>query len=566
MTTSGVTRGVTGGSASAVTSDGATTDAVASSRVPGSGSWSGMRPLLRLALRRERVRLAVWLAAILAFQYVMVAGLLVGYPDAASRAGGAVVIDNPGSTYLIGRIYRAEDYSWGVMTGHQSMVLMCVAAALLGMTTLVRHTRAEEESGRAELVRTASVARRTPLSVALLVATGAVGALGIALAILLIALGEDSIDPRGATTFAAAVTMSGLVFTGVAAVCAQLAQTARAATGLASVALGAAFLIRGAGDVFDNGLRWVTPISWSQQTHPWDANRWWSLTIGLAATTLLVGAAYVLQSRRDLGAGYLTSGQGRSRATDRLATEFGLAARLNRTTALGWAIGLGIFGLVYGPVLSEAQSFITDMPVLDELLPAASGADGTDVFASIILALAAILASIPAVQVLTRLCSDEAAGRTGPLLATSTSRAAWYAATVAVAGLVALGVAVCFGAGFGASAALSTGRSDLFGDILIGSLGYLPAAAVVIGVAAALAGWLPRAIPLAWVLVSFAVAVLYVGGILDWPAWVRSLSPYHHVAARPAAYGDAAALVVLLGLATGLTLLGLIGYRRRAIT
>ena len=100
---------------------------------------------------------------------------------------------------------------------------------------VVRHTRADEETGRLELIGSAVVGRNAALAAALLVA------------------GRRQPRPRrahhrwpdalglpaaGSIALALAIAGSGLVFTAVAAVCAQVAGTARAARGLALAVIG----------------------------------------------------------------------------------------------------------------------------------------------------------------------------------------------------------------------------------------------------------------------------------------------------------------------------------------
>lgn len=241
-----------------------------------------------------------------------------------------------------------------------------------------------------------------------------------------------------------------------------------------------------------------------------------------------------------------------------------LLTRLNADPGLGHQFF--IFGLAYGPVLSAADTFLTQMPVLGEFLPDSAGVDGARLFANIIVGLGALVATVPVVQVITRLGKDEKTGRTTPLLATSVSRLRWYGASALLSLSAAIVMVVAFCLGFGTSAAAAVGELRLFGKIVWAGLGYLPAIAVVIGVASALVGWWPRRIGLSWLVLIHAVIVFYFAALLDWPSWATSVSPFHHIAARPALDGDISALAVLSLAAAALMIAGAMGYRRRTIS
>jgi len=55
------------------------------------------------------------------------------------------------------------------------------------------------------------------------------------------------------------------------------------------------------------------------------------------------------------------------------------------------------------------------------------------------------------------------------------------------------------------------------------------------------------------------------GQLLGLPGWVEGLSPFQRVPDYPATDLDPVPLVVLTGLALGLTGLGLVGFRRRDV-
>ena len=104
---------------------------------------------------------------------------------------------------------------------------------------------------------------------------------------------------------------------------------------MVGAAIGAAYLLRAAGDVGDGTLSWLSPIGWGQAMRPFAGERWWPLVLSLVAASALVGGAFALRARRDEGAGLVEPRPGPATAPRRLTTPFGLALRLQRGALLG---------------------------------------------------------------------------------------------------------------------------------------------------------------------------------------------------------------------------------------
>ena len=207
-----------------------------------------------------------------------------------------------------------------------------VGVCLMTVLQVVRHTRAEEEEGRAELVRAGVVGRDAALAATMLV-TGA--------AALLVGAGQAVATAAGAGAGRGRAAVRRLGRRPRAGVrrrsrCAprRCSPTPgrRAASALAL--FGVAYVVRGAGDVQDNGLVWLSPIGWSQATHATGADAtWWPLLVPVVVTALLVGLAAWLQRQRDEGAGLVAGRPGRAEAARSLGGAFGLALRTQRALA-----------------------------------------------------------------------------------------------------------------------------------------------------------------------------------------------------------------------------------------
>lgn len=532
------------------------------STVPPSPSprrFVGTVRLVRWALRRDRLRLSLWLLGSTALLVYLVGFVteVVDAGDAGDLArfmeGSVGAVFGPGYGH---EQITAERYVAGVYG-----LVFFVLAALMSSFLVSRHTRAEEETGRAELVRAGVVGRDAPLVAALVVVVGADLALGLLLATAMTASGAE---PGGALLFGASVGAVGLVFAGITAVTVQLVEHARTATGITGVLLGAAWATRFAGDLADEHgslLSWLSPLAWSNQTRPFVDGRWWPLllSVGVAVGTAAIGL--VLSTRRDLGAGLVAARPGRSEAPG-LRSPLRVALRLQRSSVGWWLAALATFGLLVGG-LAEQVTDPEDMS--EERLEAFGGTADTLVegFLGVTTLLAASLVAVMAVRAVHGLRSEELGGRAEAVLATSTSRWAWMGSHLAVTSAAVFGVLLLVGAVTGTAVAVSVGERGHLGDVVAAHVAHAPGVLVLVGLAALLFGVRPRVMGVLWPVLALGVFVALFGSVADVPGWLRAVVPVEHTGQPPLDEVSWTATCVLLVVASVLAAAGLVGFRRR---
>ena len=521
---------------------------------------TGFATMLRFSLRRERVRFPVYVLVLAALIASTVAQSEQLYPNAASRADYVATVEgNPGLIAMVGPPYEVT--SVGGDTAWQWGAFGAVVAALMSMFIVGRLTRGEEQSGRSELVRASVVGRAAPLAAALAVAVVAQVLMGVATALVMVAADTPA---AGAIALGASLAGVGVLFAGVAAVAVQVSQGTSGAYGLVGAVLGASFALRAAGDVGDGTLSWLSPIGWGQAMRPYADERWWPLLLLLGSAVLMSWAAFALLARRDDGAGLLVPRPGPPHAAPWLARPAGLALRLQRGALLGWAIGLFFGGLSIGLTAQDADSILGDSKEVDELFAQAAGSLVDNYLAVSLLSMALIGTGFALAAVL-KMRSEETAGRLEPLLATALARPRWALGYVAVAagGTIVILAASGLGAGI-ADAATSDDLARV--PLLVGSsVAIAPAVWVLIGLAVALFGLLPRAVAAVWGALAACYLAAFLGPLLGLPDWVMDLSPFTHVPLLPAAELDWVSLLALTAIAAALVAVGLVGFRRRNV-
>ncbi|MEV5693305.1 ABC transporter permease [Micromonospora globbae] len=530
--------------------------------------------LTRLVLRRDRVRLGIWLIGTPLLGYALAASVSGVYPDDAARHGYATT----SASSLVARAFNGPiaGADLGAVVVAETYVTLAVTVALLSTFAVVRHTRQNEETGRAELLGASVVGRYALLTAALLVVVG-VNVLSAAL--LALALAGTGLPVAGCVAAAAAIGGVGLAFTGVAAVTAQITVTSRGANALAAASVGLAFLLRAAGDVFGDvnadGTRvdsawpsWLSPLGWGNQVRAFVGEQWWTLALPVALLVVAVAVAYALAERRDLGAGLVAPRRRPARAAASLLSPAGLAWRLQRGALLGWAVGVGVVGFCMGVAADEFNTMIAENPAAAEAIAAmGGGADLVDAYLAAMLALFALTIGAYVVQALLRVRADESDGILEAVLATAVSRGRWLGTQVAAAVLGALALLLLAGATTGLGYGIVSG--DVLGEtVALGGAAALrlPALLVVAGVVTALFGLLPRwSVVLSWTALLAFLLLGQLGAVLDLPQAALDVSPFTHVPSVPAVDPTVLPLAVLVAVAALLVAAGVAAFRHRDV-
>jgi polyether ionophore transport system permease protein len=527
---------------------------------------AGTGGLIRLILRRDRIVLPVWILvlALLPTLYASANAELFSTPaERIAYANG--ILSSPAQLALLGPLF---DSTIGALTAWRSG-LIYVFVALASLLTVVRHTRTEEEAGRREMLGATVVGRRAPLAAALLVTVSADAVLGLLAAG---GLASTGLPAGGSFAFGFGLASAGWVFATVGGIAAQVTQGARAARGVAIAALGAAFLLRAAGDAGGQDgalawLSWLSPIGWAQQIRPYADERWWVFALVVAAVAVLAVTGFALTARRDVGAGLLPTRPGPAHASSTLRSSLALAWRLHRGVLLAWSAGFVVVGVVVGSVAATVASSFGENQVLLDVLERLGGKSGLiDAYFSASMGVFGLAASGYAVSAALRLRSEEQSMRAEPILATSVSRVRWMTSHL---GFSLLGPAVILAmAGLGAGVVHGANTGDMGREVprLLGTaLAQLPAVWILSGLAVALFGLIPRLAVATWAVLASWVFLGQFGSLMRLDQWLLDLSAFTHLPKLPGGEVTPAPLVWLVGIAAVLIAIGLAGFRRRDV-
>lgn len=518
------------------------------------GTWI----LTKLALKRERFILPLWLLLLVALAAGQVQRYATGIPDIAAFAREMAA--NQALTAFAGEVHSATPAGMAVWKNADAIYTVL---GLIMVLTVVRHSRGEEESGRAELVGAGVVGRLAPLTAALTVACGSAVLAGLLTATAMTATGADA---AGSLAFGAAISAAGLVFAGIGAVAAQLTQSARTAIGVGALGLGVSYVLR---FLADGGgltvLKWLSPQGWSHLVRPYGDDNVAVLLLSLAFTAAALTLAYRLLTRRDLGHGLIPERPGPA-TTDRLRSPLRLAWRLHKGLLVGWIAGYAIAGLVLGALATSIEEVARQGAAVEEFFrryTASPEATMTDAYLWLIaLSLGYVSALYPLLALL-RLRNEETSGRAELLLSTPVSRVRWVAGHL----LLALAGSALILAAAGLAMGVVAGAP---GKVLAGALVQVPATWVLAGIGVLAFGLLPRAaVAISWA--AFLFVNLFgevLGPILGIDYSIAKYAvPYPQlpmvITGEPF---TADAIATMTGITAVLVTAGLAAVKRRALT
>lgn len=530
---------------------------------------TGFAPTLRLAWRRSRVFYLCWVLGLISLLPLTASKYHEIVPEGTNaEVMMAMLGANPTMRAILGPPY--DLMTAGGFTFWRVGTFTAAAVAMMAALGVVRGTRAEEEEGRDELIRAGVVGRHVPLAAALTLAGAACAAIALATVGGMVAMGTPL---AGSIASGLGLGLTGAMFAGVAAVFAQVFESARTVRSWTlGIALGGGYLVRAIIDGTGEGsalepLQWAMPLEWAALVRPYANERWWVFLLPVALAAVLVAAAFALEARRDHGAGLVAARPGPATASGSLGTVWGLAWRLQRGSVIGWTIGILTSAIAMGSLAGSVEKMVTDNTQLAEMFRKLGGdADSLkEAFFVAMLGIMGTVISVLAVQMLSRLRSEETGGRAELMLSTSVSRYRFAVSHLALALAVPSVLLVATGALTPLVNAIAAGDASTMGVMAEAALVFVVGVVLIVGIAMVLIGWLPGWFGVAWGVLGWSIFAAWIGALFDLPEWLLKAHPWGHLPHLPTDDMAWTPVLIELAIGVGLIVVGLLGYRRRNI-
>ena len=534
---------------------------------------AGLWTMIRLILRRDRLKLPIWIGGIVATLVAMVPMLRDMYgTEEELQMMYATLGTNPSMLFMTGPM---DEPSFGAFFTLETILWWGIAVALFNTMLMVRHTRHNEEIGAQELLLSGQMRRSTGLAAALLVAVGvnALIALGVAGGFMLV---EPGWPAEQSWLYAVALGAFGVVWAGIAAIVVQLVESGRTANGMLAALVGAGFLLRGIGDFLgttnSSGYHeaafasMLSPFGWMQAASPLVDPRWSALWLPFVAAGIFAAIGFALLAQRDVGAGLLPSRAGRQRAARFLATPLGLTWNRQKGIFFGWLAGIMVLVATIGGLVPQMTDVFEGSDMIEVIQAIGGVGELIPAFMSAMMAIICLLVFGYAIHALGKLRSEETSGHLESILATKVSRSKWLGLHVGVVlfgGLFMLAVVGSLLAIL--TSALSEFSIDVW-EYTLSSLSYAPLLLAFMALYVVLFGILPRlASGVTWLYFGFVFFALWLGPIVGLEEWVMNLSILEHLASPPAEDIDWPPLGIISAVSVALIAAGFAAFNHRNI-
>jgi len=568
------------------------------------GNFENSMSLARFMLRRERVISSVWIAAIV----FMVVGLVPGMREALdedSRTALFAMISDPSLVAIMGPAYTLANESFGGLYTTMMLLISAFTVGLMNIFLVVRHTRADEEKWRYEVVRSLPVGRLANLNATLVTVVIINVILSVIVGFGMYLFGDESMSLNGSLLWGASLGVTGLVFAAITALFCQLSSSSRGAMGYSFTVLGFLYLMRAPGDMeiqvisgeiitgSSEVIALISPLGLILRTQAYVSDYWWPVIIMLGIAIVTTAIAFYFNSIRDIDQGIIAARRGRAEGSSLMRSPLGLSFKLLRTAIIVWVVGMFTLGASYGTVVGTVEQFMASNDLWQglmigptgiemmtdagftpeqilEFIRAAVAEEGytlTELYMSTITNIMGVVTLVPLFMFMLRAKSEEKDFRTEQQLATPMSRYKYLAgyAIIAFASAIVIQFILAVGLYSMGTYVLEDPSELSMSFLLAANFIYIPAQWVMLGVAVLLLGALPKATGLVWGYFTLSLLLMFFGRMNIFPDWTQYLTPFGFLPQLP--IDEINYLVLGLLTATGaiLTAAGFFFYAKRDI-
>lgn len=530
-----------------------------------SGAKTGY--LLRANLKQNRIKHLVWIVVLVGLFASVAAKFNVLFGTEADINAIVETLKTPAMVSLFGEFSATKPYTTANVFASEMLVFMGMFMVFMNISLAISNTRAEEDSGLLEMVRSRTVGRLAPTYATvleILLINGLMGGLYVA---GLISANLAGATLQGDILMGVSLASIGILFGFVALLIAQLANNARSAYFVSYGLYGFFYLIRMMTDVTNPDFTWLSPVGWIQKTAIYTRDEWLPviLTLGLGLICLIV--AIKIAETRDIGSGILSTRNGKAQAGKLLSSPLGLVLSVERNSLIGWLLGGFVLGAAYGSVFSTIGDIIGSNPTYRKILGVTQiNAANRELILNYLNMLGMFFVAIAAISgilIIFRLKSDEKKGYLEILHSKSISKTRLALSYFGIGTVVSIAVftATLGGAFYVGNRTLDQPvATKYFWDAL---LGFLPATLFFVGIGIFLTGVLPKLTNLLWGYLVASVLVKMFGPLLDLSEATANISPLGWVGKVPTEQVDTRLAIILIVAFLGLTIFGIAGYNKR---
>lgn len=522
--------------------------------------------LLKQNLKRDWVKITSWLVLLLGIFVVVAAKFENIYGTRQEIATISQTLRSKAMVSIMGTI-PAGKLNTAIVFSREMLIFWTLFLIIFNYLLAINASRGQEEDGLTEmLVGGYPVGKGAPLLAAIL-ELFVVNMIFIILAVGGLALAAvPGSTSQGNLLFAATLGTAGFVFGSIALLFAQVSVDSRNVALLAYSFLGLTYLSRMVSDILNPQYTWLSPLGWIEKTEIYTGENWLPLVLLVILSGLLLGLAFTLNNRRDLGAGLLQI-NGKKSGSRYLRGSISLLLWQEKGSLLIWVIGMAALGGSYGSIFNSFSKIANQTPVIQKVL-GQSGIHHLQKqqllgFIGVLGIIFSVLAVVAGVLMMNRLYHEEKSTLvqvelTKPLSKTRLFATYSFGALLVATLLLFIALMTVMVTG---NRVLNVPLASKYFFQAFGA--FLPAVWLFITLSAFLVGAVPKIKSIVWAYLSLSFMLSYLGPLADLPKWFLKLSPFYWAKEVPQHDLAAGPVLILLVVAAGLLIAGFISYNKR---
>lgn len=496
-------------------------------------------------------------------------GYLASFNTVADKNKFAIIGSNPGLEAFLGKAHDLNTVAG--FTAWRGLGLIMLVGAIMAILTSTKNFRGEEESGRWEILLSSET---TPRLAVLETFTGLGTGLLITFmvtAVIVVLTGQAknvNFSFSDSLFFSIALMCSSLLFFSVGALTSQLFAFRRTAAAWAAGIFGVMFLIRAVANSVTGAewIGWFSPLHWIDQLQPLtDPQPLWLVPI-FALTLILMITSIFLAGRRDLATSIIKDKDSSKPHKTLLGSTLLASLRLQADSILGWWVGIGFFGIIFGSIAPSATNITSSSTFAKTISNLTGTNNGIKTFIGLIFAITSLFVMLIAASQISAIREQEAKGFWDNFLVQPLSRIRLILerTLISVISLIAAGLIVGISAWLGIKLQNATIG---FGDMIVAGLNLIAPAILIFALGVFSLGLVPRLTNLiTYGFIAWSFLVELIGTVIKGNHWLLDTSLLHHIPAVPAVDFKWQPTSIMLAISLGLILAGLLRFAKRDLT
>ncbi|WP_423363055.1 ABC transporter permease [Mycoplasma sp. P36-A1] len=479
--------------------------------------------ILKQMLYNDRFFIFFWVIG-LAIANLVVCNLYQSiFNEPAYISSFVLLMENPLYKAMLGAISQGVTTTAQLFSGSMT-IFMSLITAMMSIFLVNRNMRDSEEKGKHDLLL-ANVLGRYSIITAVIIEVLIVFVLLTTTTVLAINISSITSNTLGGDfNYAISVASTFVLFAMITLAVNQLFESAKITSGISLIILFSIYILRGFSDVFNDKISSIFPLTWSIIGKAYLDNNYFGIFLNFLFALVFIIVAIMLYNKRDLKAGVITLKASKAKNNIMLNTLPTTIIYQCKWLIIVWLYVLVAIGIMYGYFFNEVDVFFQDNPALNSFLSFNSSESILIQFATLLVSIMAIVASIQGILIIYKIKTEELNSYIENIYSRKVSRNRYLLSYFLIALLFTTITYLCGVLSLSFMINLVTSEGINVVEVLKAALIHIPFIYVLISIATFLYSAFIHRSSLIWLYLGFCFFIRYFKGFLNIPDYIANFS------------------------------------------